>query len=63
MKRGPACNMRSKDVGGLFVLVLNGHYGRWVFARMAGLVLEVVQGHDWPCEQRISSPNTIKLWT
>jgi len=43
MKRGPAYNMRSKDGGGLFVFHLNGHHGRWVFARMAGLAVEVLQ--------------------
>jgi len=43
MKRGPAYNMRSKDGGGLFVFQLNGHHGRWVFARMAGLAVEVLQ--------------------
>ena len=65
MKRGPAYNMRSKDGGGLFVFQLNGHHGRWsfFFARMAGLAVEVLEGHDCPCRQRLSSPNTIKLWT
>ena len=44
MKRGPSYNMRSKDGGGVFVFQLNGHCGRWVFARMAGLKLEGLTG-------------------
>lgn len=55
--------MQSKDGGRLFVHEYNGHYGRWVFARMAGLAVEVLQGPDSPCRQQLSIPNTIKIWT
>jgi hypothetical protein len=59
MERGPTYNRRSKDGGWLFVLLWMVTMVGGVFARMAGLAVEVVQG-PWLAMRATDQPPQIQ---